>query len=623
MVSFSCILSALTTTIGEDAMDRVILLSSFGMESIRLNERIFLFTSFSHGRRPASDRLSPESQSQAADLSCRQTHPSEAAPPVSRNGFVWNNIFDIFEEIEIAKRRYGKLNTIVMNAVLEACVHCGDIDLALRTFNEMSKPDNCGLDNVSYGTLLKGLGEARKIDEAFQLLESVEEGTAIGSPTLSAPLIYGVLNALTEAGDMRRANGLIARYGFLLHEGGNLSISVYNLLMKGYISSGVPQAALALYNEMLNLELKPDKLTYNTLISACVKINKLDAAMYFFEEMKERAGKYNQEDIFPDVVTYTTLLKGFGILKDVRLVHKIVLEMKTCHDLLIDRTAYTAMIDALVNCGSINGALSLFGELLKLSGWYLDLRPKPHLYLTFMRFFSSRGDYTMVKCLHRRMWLDSSGSISPGFQEEADHLLMEAALHDNQIDVATEKLSTIIKRWKGISWSSRGGSVALRIEALLGLTKSFFSPCIFPRVNPGAPIESVMMPFKAVQPLNGNLQLKEVVMRFFDKSVVPIIDDWGRCIGLLHREDCSELEAPLWKMMRSPPPGVTTTTSIGHVVNLILRKRYKMIIIVRHSKFSTYDSSSSRAVGVFTIEQLYGFISPIPMQLQPNIPHKT
>lgn len=44
-----------------------------------------------------------------------------------------------------------------MNAVLEACVHCGDIDLALRTFNEMSKPDSCGLDNVSYGTLLKVL----------------------------------------------------------------------------------------------------------------------------------------------------------------------------------------------------------------------------------------------------------------------------------------------------------------------------------------------------------------------------------------------------------------------------------------------------------------------------------
>ena len=28
-----------------------------------------------------------------------------------------------------------------------------------------------------------------------------------------------------------------------------------------------------------------------------------------FHSLQERAGKYNQEDIFPDVVTYTTLLK--------------------------------------------------------------------------------------------------------------------------------------------------------------------------------------------------------------------------------------------------------------------------------------------------------------------------
>lgn len=47
---------------------------------------------------------------------------------------------------------------------------------------------------------MKGLGDARRIDESFQVLESVEQGTAVGSPTLSAPLIYGLLNALVEAG---------------------------------------------------------------------------------------------------------------------------------------------------------------------------------------------------------------------------------------------------------------------------------------------------------------------------------------------------------------------------------------------------------------------------------------
>lgn len=63
----------------------------------------------------------------------------------------------IFEEVESAKRRYGKLNTIVMNAVMEACVHCGDTESALKVFDEMCKSESCGVDGVSYGTLLKVL----------------------------------------------------------------------------------------------------------------------------------------------------------------------------------------------------------------------------------------------------------------------------------------------------------------------------------------------------------------------------------------------------------------------------------------------------------------------------------
>ena len=61
------------------------------------------------------------------------------------------------EEIEIAKEKYGRLNTIVMNAVVEACVRCGDIDSALKVFDEMSKPGSCGVDTVTYATLLKVL----------------------------------------------------------------------------------------------------------------------------------------------------------------------------------------------------------------------------------------------------------------------------------------------------------------------------------------------------------------------------------------------------------------------------------------------------------------------------------
>lgn len=55
---------------------------------------------------------------------------------------------------------------------------------------------------------------------------------------------------------------------------------------QGYINTGLPQAAITVYEEILRIGLRPDKLTYNTLIFACVKSEKLDAARHVFKEMK-------------------------------------------------------------------------------------------------------------------------------------------------------------------------------------------------------------------------------------------------------------------------------------------------------------------------------------------------
>ncbi|KAG7550215.1 Pentatricopeptide repeat [Arabidopsis thaliana x Arabidopsis arenosa] len=515
----------------------------------------------------------------------------------------------IVEELEAAKKRYGRLNTIVMNSVLEACVHCGNIDLALRMFHEMAEPGGIGVDSISYATILKGLGKARRIDEAFQMLETIEHGTAAGNPKLSSSLIYGLLDTLINAGDLRRANGLLARYDILLLDHGTPSVLIYNLLMKGYVNSESPQAAINLLDEMLRLRLEPDRLTYNTLIHACIKCGDMDVAMKFFKEMKEKAEEYYDDFLQPDVVTYTTLVKGFGDAKDLLSLQEIFLEMKLCDNVFIDRTAFTAVVDAMLKCGSTSGALCVFGEILKRSGANEVLRPKPHLYLSMMRAFAVQGDYGMVRNLYLRLWPDSSGSISKAVQQEADNLLMEAALNAGQLDETLGILSSIVRRWKAIPWTTSGGMAAVRLEALLGFSKSILRPHLLSKVIPSEPIESIMIRFEATRPLLGTLQLKNVVMRFFKEQVVPIVDDRGSCIGLLHREDCNNLDAPLVSMMRSPPTCVNTTTSIGRVVDLVLEKKLKMVIVVHCGNLSG-SGYSSKAVGAFTRAQLYRLFEP-------------
>lgn len=59
-----------------------------------------------------------------------------------------------------------------------------------------------------------------------------------------------------------------------------------HFLFQGYITAGSPQAALGVHDEILRHGLNPDRLSYNTLIFACIKNENLEKAMQLYEQMK-------------------------------------------------------------------------------------------------------------------------------------------------------------------------------------------------------------------------------------------------------------------------------------------------------------------------------------------------
>lgn len=91
---------------------------------------------------------------------------------------------------------------------------------------------------------------------------------------------------------------------------------------------------------------------------------------------------------------------------------------------------------------------------MKQAGANARLRPKPHLYLSLMRAFAVIGDYTIAKTLHKRLWPDSSGTISLAIQEEADHLLMEAAFNAGQVLIMLVLLNITNKKGERYNFTS-------------------------------------------------------------------------------------------------------------------------------------------------------------------------
>jgi len=56
--------------------------------------------------------------------------------------------------------------------------------------------------------------------------------------------------------------------------------------LQGYTNTDFPLGALTVRDEIKRQGLKPDKLTYNTLIFACMKSGQIDSAIQLLAEMK-------------------------------------------------------------------------------------------------------------------------------------------------------------------------------------------------------------------------------------------------------------------------------------------------------------------------------------------------
>ncbi|KAG6507869.1 hypothetical protein ZIOFF_033222 [Zingiber officinale] len=77
------------------------------------------------------------------------------------------------------------------------------------------------------------------------------------------------------------------------------------------------------------------------------------------------------------------------------------------------------------------------------------------------------------------------------------------------------------------------------------------------------------------------------------------------CFGADICYHVSQLDAPISSMMRGPPPCVTASTSIGRAIDLLLERRYQILVVVRNTDiYQTIYSFSSRPVGVFSLENL-------------------
>jgi pentatricopeptide repeat protein len=146
-------------------------------------------------------------------------------------------------------------------------------------------------------------GEESRPMTAFTLLQDFEaSGRKVPTAAINACIHASiVLNRLEEAIEIYKALHTVSRAG--------PNTDTFNMLFKGCRLNVRKELAMFFANEMIQLGVKPDRITYDRLITVCLQSDNLEDALLYYEEMRSTPVKAGSKRMMqPRRMTWEALM---------------------------------------------------------------------------------------------------------------------------------------------------------------------------------------------------------------------------------------------------------------------------------------------------------------------------
>merc|ERR1719298_52837 len=221
-----------------------------------------------------------------------------------------------------------QLTALAYNALLDACVQCGKVNVALQHFKEM-------MDVVSYNTLLKAYLKQGQIVKARKLLSEMAE-----SDIQANQVTYNeMLNALVTTKDRKEMWALVREMNAMGMRPNSVTCSIILKSLTSHSATEDVRQAMALID---NLHEDMDEVLFASVVEACVRVGQLDLLSSKLQQYASFGGLAGLT-----APTYGSMIKAYGRARDIERVRELWGEMRRHH---VTPTSITlgCMVDALV-----------------------------------------------------------------------------------------------------------------------------------------------------------------------------------------------------------------------------------------------------------------------------------
>merc|ERR1719217_127717 len=264
-----------------------------------------------------------------------------------------------------------QLTALAYNALLDSCVQCGKVNVALQHFKEMK---DLGLvDVVSYNTLLKAYLKQGQIVKARKLLTEMAESNIEANQVTYNEM----LNALVTTKDRKEMWALVREMNAIGMRPNSVTCSIILKSLTAHSASDDVRQAMALID---NMQEEMDEVLFASVVEACVRVGQLDLLSSKLQQYASFGGLSGLT-----APTYGSMIKAYGRAKDIERVRELWNEMRRRH---VTPTSITlgCMVDALVNNGLQEEAFELVREIREESE-YSDIL-NTVIYSTLLKGFA-------------------------------------------------------------------------------------------------------------------------------------------------------------------------------------------------------------------------------------------
>merc|ERR1719393_692995 len=319
---------------------------------------------------------------------------------------------------------YGlEANAVSYNELLHAKVAKGDARGAWAIVAEMQAA-NVQPNSVTCSILLKSLTRATSADDTdrvMALVDSMQEkmDEVLFSSVVEACIRIGRLDAV--AVQMRKfaaQGGLVA-----------LTSQTYGSLFKAYGQAGDVEKLWELWNEMEQREVMPTSVTVGCFVDALASNRCAEEALSLVHRLlldPKRASLVNN-------IIFSTLLKGFGLTKQVDRLFTVYAEMRGA-GIPCNSVTYNTMMDACARCGCMDRAFALLADM-RAAG----ISPDKITYSTLVKGHCFSGDIDAAFSALKEM-RDTDGLVP---DEVLYNSLLDGCAKEHRLQEALDLFATM------------------------------------------------------------------------------------------------------------------------------------------------------------------------------------